>query len=242
MNNQYIIFNGICSLDIPGLYIEQYLPSPDIAQRRVTKTPVAGRSGDLRILQSYNGQDIYESIEKSIGFSYKGDDLDTVKNWLRGDGNLILSNTPDRFWKASIDNTIPIAALLNTNMRNFTVVFSCYPYAFLNSGIIPIVYNPDATFAPWETIIMNDYDIALPHFLIAGSGDVGLLINNVEVDLFSLVDYIEMDSNLQQCYNGINNLGMNMAGDFPILNQGQNIIEFTGAITRVEITPNWRKL
>jgi len=240
MNNQYIIFNGICSLDIPGLYIEQYLPSPDIAQRRVTKTPVAGRSGDLRILQSYNGQDIYESIEKSIGFSYKGDDLDTVKNWLRGDGSLILSNNPDRFWKASIDNTIPIATLLNTNMRNFTVVFSCYPYAFLNIGINPLIYNPNIS--PWETILMNDYDIALPHFKIIASGDIGILINGVEVDFYSVVDFIEVDSNLQECYNGINNLGMNMSGEFPVLCPGKNIIEFTGAITRVEITPNWRKL
>ena len=237
---QYIIFNNLCSMDVEGFSIEQFLPGLDTPTRRVIKTPVAGRSGDLRILESQYGEDVYETLEKPIGFSYKGDNINLVKKWLRGDGKLLLSNNPDRYWKASIDNTIPITTLLNSKLRNFTVVFACFPFAFLTIGDTPIVYNPASTI--WETIIMNDYDLSLPHLKIYGQGNIGLLINGIETDFYSVDGYIECDSDLQQCYKGTQNLGSNMSGQFPVLYSGKNTIVFTGNISKVVLNPHWRTL
>ncbi|WP_035795181.1 hypothetical protein [Clostridium akagii] len=238
----YITFKDICSLDIKGVYIQTYpLPDASSPSRRVTKTPVAGRNGNLRILESDDyGQDVFDSIEKSIDILYKGDNLDLMKNWLRGNGKLILSNASDRYWKASIDNIISIDKLLINNLRTFTVVFSCFPYAFLKFGDTPIVYNPTTT--TWETIIMNEYDLSLPHFKIYGQGDIGLLINGVETDFYAVDQLVECDSDLQQCYKGNQNLGMNMSGEFPVLYPGKNVIEFIGNIKQVILTPHWRTL
>jgi phage-related protein len=35
---------------------------------------------------------------------------------------------------------------------------------------------------------------------------------------------------------------MNMGGEFPVLYPGENVIEFTGNINQVILTPRWRAL
>lgn len=238
-NQPYIIFNNINSLDIKDLIVSE-LPTPDIASKRVTKTQVVGRNGDLRILQpDVYGYDTYDSVDRTVKLSYLGKNYNVISNWLRGTGKLIYSNEPDRYWKASIDNVIPFEKVIR-QMYNFTVTFSCFPYAYLNIGDEDIVYMP--TENVWETIIMNDYDISLPHIKIFGQGDIGILINGVETDFYSVDGYIECDSELQQCYKDIQNLGSNMSGQFPALYPGKNVIEFTGNINKVLLTPRWRVL
>ncbi|SMC19296.1 Phage-related protein [Clostridium acidisoli DSM 12555] len=236
----YFTFNNICSLDVKDLYIVNTLPMPNSPNRRVTKTQVSGRSGNLRIIETDDfGQDVYDDIDKSLTLCYKGDDIDFIKRWLRGRGNLILSNQPDRYFKASIDNILSIEKIIRT-MNNFTIIFSCFPYAYLNTGDIPIIYTP--TENTWETIIMNEYDLSLPHLKIYGQGDIGVMVNGVETDFYSVDGYIECDSELQQCYKGNQNLGMNMSGNFPALYEKENIIEFTGNISKIELTPHWRNI
>lgn len=233
----YIIFNDINSLDIKGIVISA-LPTPDTPARRITKVQVPGRPGDLRIIQQDDfGRDVYDSIDKDVKLAYFGNQLNVVKSWLRGTGKLILSNQPDRYFKANIDNIIPLEKLMLT-MYNFTITFSCFPYAYLLDGDRPIVYTPTSSGA-WETILSNNYDIALPDIEIYGYGDIGVLINGIETDFYSVDEYIKCSSELQQCFKGSQNLGMNMAGPFPALMPGKNSIEFTGNIQKVIITPHW---
>lgn len=233
----YIIFNNKNSLDIKGLYINS-LPTLDSPERRVNKQQVVGRSGDLRVIENDEyGNDVYNSIEKQVQLTYLGTNYDLIKKWLRGTSNLTLSNQPDRYWKASIDNTIPVEYIIEA-VNTFTITFSCYPYAFLKTGDTPIIYNP--TQNTWETIIMNEYDLSLPHLKIYGQGDIGIMVNGIETDFYSVDDYIEVDSDLQQCYKGTQNMGMNMSGKFPALYPGKNIIEFTGNISKVAIIPRWQ--
>lgn len=235
----YIIFNNINSLDVKGIVVSK-LPTPDSPERRVTKTQVVGRSGDLRILENdEHGQDVYNSLEKQVQITYYGNDYNFIKNWLKGTSFLTLSNEPDRYFRASIDNVIPFEKIIKA-IHTATITFSCYPYAFLSQGDVPLIYNPSTT--DWTTIIMNEYNLSLPHLKIYGSGDIGIKINDVETDFYSVDKYIECDTELQQCFKDTQNLGMNMSGEFPVLNEGQNVIEFTGNIKQVELTPKWRVL
>ncbi|MCR3760426.1 hypothetical protein KYB31_15720 [Clostridium felsineum] len=235
----YIIFNNINSLDIDGVVITQ-LPLPDTPERRVNKQQVPGRSGDLRIVQSdLYGEDVYESIEKEIKMTYMGDDYDSLKQWLRGTSKLHLSNQKDRYWRASIDNKIPFEKIIKL-IGNCTITFSCFPYAFLTNGDVPLEWTPTSN--TWKTIIMNKYDLSLPNLKIFGQGDIGMRINGVETDFYSVDQLIECDSELQQCYKGNKNLGINMSGEFPALYPGENVIEFIGNIQKVIITPRWRTL
>lgn len=241
MSVSYMIFNGINSLDVKGITLST-MPTPSTPSRRVVRTSIAGRNGDLRILENdITGQDVYDSMEKTVKMFYYGTDYDLIKRWLRGTDKLILSNQPDRYFKASIDNIIPFERLIQQKaVHAFTIAFSYYPYAFLTSGDKPIIYNP--TITTWETVLMNDYDVSLPHLRIYARGDIGMTVNGVETDFYSVDGYIEIDSDLQQCYKGAQNLGMNMSGDYPVLVQGENIIQFTGNIQQLVLTPKWRIL
>lgn len=240
-SEDWIIFNGINLLDIPGMYVQtDGLPPPPSADARVDKQQIPGRSGDLRIVQSdLNGELVYDPIELDTHLAYIGKDYGRIKSWLKGTSNLILSNQLGRYYRASVDNKIPFEYLMEA-VHQFTVTFSCFPYAFLTSGDVPLEWAPTST--NWKTIIMNNYNLSLPHLVVYGQGDIGIMVNGVETDFYSVDQYIECDSELQQCYKGIQNLGMNMSGEFPALYSGKNIIEFTGNIQKVILTPRWRSL
>ncbi|WP_333861422.1 hypothetical protein [Clostridium sp.] len=52
-----------------------------------------------------------------------------------------------------------------------------------------------------------------------------------------------MNSVIQDCYDdGGNNLNSKMTGEFLKLKSGENTIEWSGGVTKVELLPNWRWL
>lgn len=77
---------------------------------------------------------------------------------------------------------------------------------------------------------------------IYGSGDVVLNINNNTLKFNDVENYIEVNSDIMECYKNTMNCNSKMIGEFPIFNTGKNIITYTGNIDKIEITPNWRCL
>lgn len=235
----YIIFKHKNSYDIQGLFIAE-LPAPSSPTPRTSKIVVPGRSGNLRGLElSGNKQVIYDEIEKDVKFAYVGENYDMIKRLFRGSGELVLSNQPDRFFKASIDNVIPFDMLMKS-VHTFTISFSCFPYAYIIEGQKDLVFTPTTT--EWGTLINNIYDNSLPLITIYGNGDIGLKINDKEVVFKSVDGFITCDSELMQVYKDGVNLGSNMVGDYPVLEYGMNEIQFTGDISKVTIKPCWRTI
>ena len=58
--------------------------------------------------------------------------------------------------------------------------------------------------------------------------------------------FVVIDSELEEAYfiegGVLLNANNNMAGVFPILDVGNNIVTFNGGVTKLEIIPNWRWL
>ena len=53
-------------------------------------------------------------------------------------------------------------------------------------------------------------------------------------------EYIEIDSELMNCYKGIVLKNDTVMGDgFPMLKPGTNTISCVGAVTRIEVIPRW---
>ena len=52
-------------------------------------------------------------------------------------------------------------------------------------------------------------------------------------------DYIEIDTELYNCFKGDVNQNNKMYSDFPVLEEGVNNISWEGNVTRLEITPRW---
>ena len=211
------------------------MPSRPTSAKRVVYLDIPGRDGHL----IYDDGSLLPTpilVECSI-MDVTQSDLRKIKQWLSGSGNLIFNDEPNVYWRARLDLQLDFVKPLKL-LHEFILTFDCFPYAFLKIGDKPLVFNPTATL--WEAILMNDYNVSLPHIKIFAQGDVGLLINGIETDFYSIDHLIEVDSELQQCYKGTQNLGMNMSGDFPILNEGRNVIQFTGNIQQVQIIPHWR--
>lgn len=77
---------------------------------------------------------------------------------------------------------------------------------------------------------------------VAGTGKI--YINDQVITIQNVNGTIIIDSELMNAYRNssgiITNLNNHMIGDFPVVQSGQNVVEFDGDITKLEINPKWR--
>ncbi|MBR1559690.1 MAG: phage tail protein, partial [Clostridia bacterium] len=81
-----------------------------------------------------------------------------------------------------------------------------------------------------------------PIIHVYGSGDATLIINDTFVELEGIEDSITLNSVIQEAYQGETLLNEKMEGEFPVLKPGNNLISYTGDVSRIVIAPNWRYL
>jgi len=60
------------------------------------------------------------------------------------------------------------------------------------------------------------------------------------VNLTNVSEYVTINSDLMDCYKDTLLKNNDMNGEFPVLIVGNNTISWTGIVTKVEITPNFR--
>lgn len=79
--------------------------------------------------------------------------------------------------------------------------------------------------------------------LIADESNVKTVtISDQIINVKSVGEYVVIDSEIQSCYRGYNNLNSQVAftsNNFPVLKPGDNGITYSDNIESVEITPNW---
>ena len=68
------------------------------------------------------------------------------------------------------------------------------------------------------------------------------MVGTTIVELEGITSSITIDCVLKEAYSGSTLVNDRMTGDFPVLVPGVNGISWTGNISRVGITPNWRYL
>ena len=224
MDEVYFIFNNISSQDYLTI---KTLPSIFKAQKDINLIEVEGRSGFLtQDLGSYRG------IVKTIECIVKDlSQVDYICEWLDGSGEVIFSNEPDKVYKAVINNQIELSMLVKT-YHSFLVQFQCQPYKYS-------LQNEIITLQATGTIYNSGSTISKPIIKLFGTGSLTLTINGNIVNLTNVVDYVTVDSNLEECFKDLVYKNQYMTGLFPILEKGNNVISFTGA-TKIEITPNFR--
>ena len=62
------------------------------------------------------------------------------------------------------------------------------------------------------------------------------------MELEDIEDSIVLNSVIQEAYQEETLLNEKMDGEFPVLQPGNNLISWSGDVTRLVITPNWRYL
>ena len=227
-----IIWKNKCSDDIQGLLICE-LPPISKPKMRTSSTEIDGRDGDIL---EYLG---YKSYDKTISIGLtRNYDLDAIMNFFTGNGKLILSNEPDKYYNAQIVDSIDYNKLINFKTAN--VKFHVQPYKYLVFEPLFILNIKNETSLK---VANKGFEISKPIITLYGTGTVQLLVNGLDVCSVNIEDeYITIDSEQEEAYFGSILKNRQMTGDFPKLNSGINEISWVGNLTKIEVQPKSRWL
>lgn len=223
----YFIFNNIDSKDY---LIINKLPSIFKAERNIKKQEVEGRDGFLTI-----DDETYKGAIKSVECTIKDlKDIDFLCSWLDGSGEVIFSNEPEKIYKAVIINQIEFKKVF-VNFHSFLIQFECQPHKYS-------IGNDIITLEATGTIFNSGSANSKPVIKVFGTGAITLTINSNVVSLTNVSEYVNIDSELMDCYKGTQLMNNYMSGEFPVLAIGNNVFSWVGTVTSIEVTPNFRYL
>jgi predicted phage tail component-like protein len=222
------IYNSKDSYEDFGIIINK-LPPSVVPENNIDEYELPGRDGNLTI--DYKTRKSYIlPLECTIMDESR---IEEVKAWLMNtSSDLIFSWDPDYKYQARIINKIDISQSLKT-FGEFPLMFKVQPYKLSIGEELITLTNTG-------TIYNGTGNTSLPIIKIFGTGAITLTINSKVVTLTNIVDYVTLDSDLMDAYKGTQLLNNQMNGEFSQLIPGNNPISFTGSVTSIEITPNFR--
>ena len=202
---------------------------------RATFTVVPGRSGSLTTLE---GVDVYDDFllnaDCVITDTTK---LNAILTWLKGEGRVTFANRQGGFYYARIVNQISLDQILRGNLhRRFTITFRCQPFFYL-AGTANITVTASGSY-------INNLGsmFAEPVLKVTLTGDAQITVGASYIELTGITGVVTIDTPLMETYKDYTSYNHHMTGDYPLLHTGQNLISWTGGVTQIVITPNWRTL
>ena len=232
--NDWFEWNGTRCTEY-GIHVSEQ-PSITIPKERSTQTTIPGRPGTMT---AFEGADVYDdmTLTATCWVSDPARIL-AIAGWLKGSGTVTFANRPGGFYHAFISNQIPFEKILRGNPHcSFAVNFRCSPPFWYESGV------EDVETTTGSYVLANPGTVySEPIITVYGSGDMTLIINDSFVELEGIEDSITLNSVIQEAYQGETLLNDKMDGEFPVLVPGNNLISWTGDVSRLVIAPNWRCL
>ena len=232
--NDWFEWNGTRCTEY-GIHVSEQ-PPVTIPKERSKQTSIPGRPGTLT---TFEGDDVFEDLTLTATCWISDPaQIPAIAGWLKGSGTVTFANRPEGFYHAFISNQIPFEKILRGNPhRSFAVNFRCSPPFWY-------VSNPEeVTITTSSYVLVNPGSVySEPIIHVYGSGDMTLVVNGSFVELEDVEDSIILNSVIQEAYQGETLLNEKMDGEFPMLKPGNNLISWTGDISRLVIAPNWRFL
>lgn len=229
-----IIWKGIDSNTIPGLIICE-LPPITKPKMKTSIIKIDGRDGD--IVEELGYESYTKNISIGLARNYK---IDEVIKYFTGTGTLELSNEPNKIYNCKIIDKIDYEKLLR--FKKAIVKFHTQPFKYLKNETIVEQTITTQTSINVENIGL---EISKPIITVEGTGTIEISINNKTIFKYTfpdnetkvVIDSIEEEAYLEGVYKN-----RNMLGEFPKLQVGENIITWTGTITKIKIEPKSRWL
>lgn len=226
----YIIFKNIKSSSLEGLMICE-LPPITKPEMRTSIIEIDGKDGD--IIEELG----YASYQKTLQIGLtRNFDINQIIKYFSGSGDLVLSNEPDKVYKATIYSKVDYEKLLR--FKTAEVEFHVQPYKYLLNE------------APFELNITNETELKVsnvglekskPIITLYGEGEVQLSINGSDIFSINIDDeYVVVNSIEEEAYKENVLKNRNMLGEFPILEIGINTIKWTGNLNKIIIEPKSR--
>lgn len=226
----YIIFKNIKSSSLEGLMICE-LPPITKPEMRTSIIDIDGKDGD--IIEELG----YASYQKTLQIGLtRNFDINQIIKYFSGSGDLVLSNEPDKVYKATIYSKVDYEKLLR--FKTAEIEFHVQPYKYLLNE------------APFELNITNETELKVsnvglekskPIITLYGEGEVQLSINGSDIFSINIDDeYVVINSIEEEAYKENVLKNRNMLGEFPILEIGINTIKWTGNLNKIIIEPKSR--
>ena len=226
------------------MHVEK-IPAIRGAARRYSTFTVPGRNGSLHI-----DEGVYENYQQPYecyfhdGEKASPEVAHAIKAWLMsgtGYQKLIDTYDPTHYHMAYFAGPLDVDNRLN-KYGKCTVTFDFNPQAYLMSG------DEVTEFTEPGTISNPTAYEAQPLIHVYGSGSGEVSVNGTTVTTHAITDVITLDCEMQNAYRQVgdgapeNMNGSISAPKFPKLSPGDNGLQFTGDITRIEIIPRWWEL
>lgn len=222
----YIIWNNKDSRDIDGLLICE-LPPITKPNMRAKETVVDGVDGS--IIEELG----YESYDKTIAVGLKvGADIDSIIEFFTGNGEIVFSNEPNKYYRATIIKNIDYARLLRYRVAKVT--FRVQPFKY-DRVEIDAVANVEQQSMVVENLGNHT---AKPLIIITGSGMVELGVNGSTICQYTFPDgedTVVLDSEKQDAYFDGALKNRNMIGNFPVFEKGNNELSWSGTVESIRI-------
>lgn len=227
-----IAFNGESSQSF-GIYVsgEGTFNSPELD---TISYSVPGKNGDI-IISNNRYKNITVTYPAFIRSNFK-QNSDRAREWLlspQGYKRLSDDYHPGEFRLAKFVSPLDFTMRFLNYSGECNLTFDCKPQRFLTSGEEPITFESNSTLYNGHQFTAN------PLITVYGSGNGNLTIGDRTVTLTGISEYVTLDSDIQNAYKGNTNKNGSMSGEFPVLKSGNNIISFSGGITKVTIVPRW---
>lgn len=206
----YIIYNGIRSDKFSSLIIKK-LPNIIRAAKRYETTKIDGRDGAIY-------RDLgYDNTTRTMQIGIKNyTEIDKILAWLSNEGKITFSNEPDKVYYARFYNAIDVERFIRFGETDVKMI--CDPYKYLlNEG-----YTSGLHVNNVGTVL------SLPLMKITGMGTTHLMIDGKEICKLVIDEYIEIDSEKEECSKGSELKNRNMLGNFPSFSPGPHTISFDG--------------
>ena len=208
----------------------ELLPERISPKRRDESIIISGRHGALTTTDG-----TFESYILQVEFILKDiSKTDKICSHFKGEGDLIFSDNLNRRYKARVNNQIEFSRVIRS-LKRFAVEFEVQPFMYEAVPSTIILTEP--------TDILNTGTFeSEPIITVYGQGNITLTFNNSNIILNNIEEKITINSEILNAYDGNLSLNNKMSGDFPVFKLGENNISWTGSVTKLEITPNWRWL
>lgn len=212
-------------------------------ERDIESIPIPGRNGELTI---DHGRYKNVTVEYSgwIAEDFEANILKARQLLCYGNGGYYRLEDdyhPDEFRMARFVGPLEVQGIASSGdylAAALSIKFDCMPQRFLKSGE-EVITLTDAS----GTNVRNPTSLpALPKLIVYGSGE-GTITHNMSTELtISDIDgFVELDSEIQRAYK-LNVPKDDTVSGFLVFDRGVNYIQFSGGITKIEITPRWWRL
>lgn len=220
------IWKGASSLE-KNIYIKNALKLVPRAEKKVEKIEIPGRNGCL-FADTESYRDISYTIECN---TKKNADMNDIKQWLLGSGELVLSNQPDVFYKGYIYNQLDIETMVRF-FKSFQVQFILQPFAYSLEKYIKKLEGEMES----SLIITDATEKMYPILNIYGNEEVNITINKQSLVVHPQ-QYITIDCEMLEAYKDNQNANSKVLGDIGkiALNPGRNEIYIVGNYDKIEI-------